>query len=166
MIHGQRAFGRTKPNIWIAMHIVLDLGHSQIRSEESVEMWEHEKVMTEATPRHSSCQFSWNSAHPSKIWQVPIELWREKTMYTMICTVQIVSCFWVKREESTQESACGAKSTRCESKKIILRKNEPNWDILNQSQRYFLLEIYHQYRYCVFDVNFVCHFWNSEVTQT
>ena len=25
--------------------------------------------------------FSGNSAHPSKIWQGPIELWREKTMY-------------------------------------------------------------------------------------
>ena len=43
------------------------------------------------------------------------------------------------------------------SKKIILRKNEGNWDIWNQSQRYFLLEIYHQYRYCVFERSFVCH---------
>ena len=23
----------------------------------------------------------------------------------------------------------------------------------------FLLEIYHQYRYCALDVSFVCHFW-------
>ena len=44
-------------------------------------MWEHAKVMTEATRRHSSVGFFGNPARPSKICQVPIELWREKTMF-------------------------------------------------------------------------------------
>ena len=67
------------------MHIALDQDHSHIQSGDAT-MWEHAKVMTEATPRHSFCRFFFFSffgipVHPSKIWQVPIKLWRENTMY-------------------------------------------------------------------------------------
>ena len=46
-----------------------------------MDMWKHAKVMTEARPGILPFGFSGNPAHPSKICQVPIELWREKTMY-------------------------------------------------------------------------------------
>ena len=34
--------------------------------------------MTEAASMHSCWRFLGNAAHPSKFWQAPIELWREK----------------------------------------------------------------------------------------
>ena len=119
---------------------------------------------------HKSVQgFPGDSAHPSKIWQVPIgALAKKKKKKT--CTVQIViaySCFLVKREQGchlTEICPWSQVSTCCvviveNPKKIVLRKNEPHWDIWNQSWRYFLLEVYHMYGDCAFNVIYVLHFW-------
>ena len=84
--------------------------------------------------------FPGNPAHPSKICQVLIELWCEKTMY-MHC-VDCPRVFLLLSQE-------GARMPRhwnlpveqsqhvVSPKKIILRKNVPNWDIWNQSRRCF-----------------------------
>ena len=75
-------------------------------------MWAHAKTMTEAIPMHSSLSvFSWNSAHPTKIWQVPIELWREKTQVHAQCRLSsLTPASWSRGRKAaiSRESACGA----------------------------------------------------------
>ena len=79
------------------------------------------------------------------------------------CTVQIAveySCFLVKSCHLTGIYQWSQVSMLQVLKKK-LQKNEPNWDIWNQSWRYFWMEVYHMYRDCVFDVSFVHYFWGD-----
>ena len=108
--------------------------------------------------------FSGNPAHPFELCKVPIELWRGKFMY--IHGADCHGILLLLGQEGARlphhgNLAVEPRQHVASPKYIILHKNVTNWDIWNQSQRYFLLEVYHVYRDCAFDVSFVLHIWGG-----
>ena len=77
LYHLQTVFERTKLNICIAMHIALDQDHSQIHRQ----FGDVGACKSNERPGILPVCFAGNPAHSSKIWQVPIDLWSETTMY-------------------------------------------------------------------------------------
>ena len=130
-------------------------------------MWKHAKVMTEATPRHSSCQLFLESSTSFKDLSDSNQALAQKIMYMTVQIIMAYSCFLVKRRQGCHLTGIcqwSQVSMLWVQEKIILHKNVPNWDIWNQSKRYFFagsLPPAH-----LFDVSFVLHdFWgDSEVS--
>ena len=83
IIHGEPAFERTEPNMFIATHIALGPKPGLAKSE-------HASVMTEATPMHSFWRFSLECSTSFQVWQVPIELGREKTHVHAPCNFDLI----------------------------------------------------------------------------
>ena len=166
LVHWQPAFERTKPNICIAMHIMISFaqGHSQIRSGDVGACRSNDRSNAQAfflsvfsgiqhiLPRFVGFQSSFGAEKPCT--------------YARCRLSSRTPASWSRgsKDAISRESARGAKSACCKSKKNNFAKEcsmLPNWDIWNQSQRYFLLDIYHVYRDFSFDVSFVLHFWGD-----
>ena len=159
---GSQRLSETKPNICIAMHIAVEQGHFQKRSGD---------VGACKSNDRSNTQAFFLSVFPG-IQHILPRFVRFQSSFgakkTCTCTVQIViaySYFLVRGSKAATSRELGicqwSQVNVASPKRISLRKNEPNWDIWNQSRRFFLLEVYHMYRDCEFDMSFVHHFWGD-----
>ena len=101
--------------------------------------------------------FSVNPTHPSRIWQVPIELWHKQTMYEHAAyfhlgRLRLGQVYQEGGQLPRDQNWPTAKSICFAWQRLLWKKNGPIRDVSEAAM--ILLEIHSELRLCEFDVTF------------